>query len=97
MGNACSNCTSNEEENQFEVNQSQETGNFNSSSGNQVPNNGSALQPQRVAIQSQRLEELPNRFKGGQYVLDNSTGGNSSHRVFSNDVSDFHCYAPESS
>ena len=40
----------------------------------------------RVAITSQHLEELPNRFKGGQYVLDNSKS-NEGHRVFSNNVS----------
>jgi len=38
----------------------------------QAPTHGAALQPQRVAIQSQHLEELPNRFKGGQYMLDQS-------------------------
>ena len=40
----------------------------------------------RVAITSQHLEELPERFKGGQYVLDNSKS-NDGHRVFSNNVS----------
>lgn len=40
----------------------------------------------RVAITSQHLEDLPEKFKGGQYLLDNSKTGDG-HRVFSNNVS----------
>jgi len=73
MGNACSNCASTEEESQFEMSEHIETANFGAikiGTPAHFQKHGDLLQPQRVAIQSQRLEELPNRFKGGQYVLD---------------------------
>ena len=84
MGNACSNCTTTEEESNFEMNQYNDTANFGVSTPTGSQQN--MLKPNRIAIQSQHLENLPDRFKGGQYVLDNSNQ-NESHRVFSNDVS----------
>ena len=75
MGTACSNCTSTQDEDQLEMSEEEMQAHLRMV---QAKN--------RVAITSQHLDELPNRFKGGQYVLDNSktTDG---HRVFSNNVS----------
>lgn len=74
MGSACSNCTTKDDESQYEMSEQIDTANFGGASGNNPANNnlGGSLLPKRVAIQSQRLEELPNRFKGGQYMLDQS-------------------------
>jgi hypothetical protein len=43
-------------------------------------------------IKEQQLEDLPNKFRAGQHVIDNSraAANDSNHRVFINNVSTNH-------
>ena len=83
MGNACTSCTVKEDESKTEMKESQmlsdgvivDTPGFGGKDN--TPLN-------RQSIQSQHLGELPQRYQGGQYMID-ASNSNNKHRVFSND------------
>ena len=82
MGNACTNCNSKDDESQLEFKQGQvfteqqriDTADFGK---------GQSQSQIRQSIQSQHLGELPQRYQGGQYMID-ASNSNQNHRVFSN-------------